>query len=90
MPNRVQTSHKRKRRKDLYVQRKQLQEGVDLCKLNISNYLSETELLISQGHLGHAVIFAEFAVEEFGKILAVKRAFELDSNDPFRIKASNF
>jgi hypothetical protein len=67
-----------------------MQEGIDLCKLNITNYLSEAELLISQGHLSHAVILTEFAVEEFGKILVIKRAFELDSNDPFTIKASKF
>ena len=47
-------------------------------------------MLISQGHLGHAVTLTEFAIEELGKIIVIKRAFELDSGDPFRIKASKF
>lgn len=75
---------------DLYVPRKQMQEGIDKCKCNITDYLSETELLMSQGKLNHAVILVEFAIEEFGKILVIKRAFDLDSNDPIRISAKKF
>jgi hypothetical protein len=79
-----------KRHKNLDVKRSQLQEGVDLCKTNVSTYLIETNLLISQGYLGHAVIFTEFAIEELGKALLIKEAFRFDQNDPFKIEASKF
>ena len=35
-----------KKWKDLYTPRNQVQEGVDKCKQNIADYLSETELLM--------------------------------------------
>jgi AbiV family abortive infection protein len=76
--------------KDLSVNRGQMLEGIKKCKENITDYLLETELLMSQGKIGHALILAEFAIEEFGKILVIKRAFELDQNDPFVIKGKKF
>jgi AbiV family abortive infection protein len=79
-----------KKWKDLYIPRNQVQEGVDKCKQNITDYLSETELLMSQGKLDHALILIEFGIEEFGKILIIKRAFESDPNDPFKITAKKF
>ena len=76
--------------KDLSVPRKMMQEGIDLCKKNITDYLQEAELFISQGRLNHATILVEFAVEEFGKMLIIKRAFALDLNDPFTMRGKKF
>jgi AbiV family abortive infection protein len=72
------------------VKRCQLQDGIDLCKRNVSDFLNETETLISQGRPSHALIFAEFAIEELGKILVIKHAFNLDPNDPFKIMGKEF
>ena len=83
-------SAKKKKYKDLYVSRNQFQDGINKCKRNITDYLSETELLMSQGRLSHATILLEFALEEFGKVLVMKRAFELDPNDPFKISGDKF
>ena len=81
---------KPKKYQDIHVARNQLQEGIDKCKLNVADYLSETELLMSKGKFSHATILVEFAIEEFGKILVIKRAFELDPNDPFKIRGDKF
>jgi AbiV family abortive infection protein len=45
---------------------------------------------MSQGKLDNALILIEFGIEEFGKILIIKRAFESDPNDPFKITAKKF
>ena len=79
-----------KNRKDLYVPRTKLQEGIDKCKRNISDFLSEAELLMSENRLNHAVVMVEFGIEEFGKILMLKDAFALDLSDPFKVEGENF
>ncbi len=77
-------------RKDLFVQRKQFQEGIDLCKTNVANYHDETETLLSKGQVAHGLIFVEFAIEEFGKLMVIEKAFNKNTNDPFRIKSDDF
>jgi AbiV family abortive infection protein len=51
-----------------------IKEGIDLCKSNIIDYLTEAKLIISQGRAYHAVISVEFALEEFGKLLLIKES----------------
>jgi AbiV family abortive infection protein len=76
--------------KDKLIPRKMMQEGIDKCKDNITNFLSDAELIMSSGRLNHAYIMVEFAIEEFGKIMLIRDAFAKDPNDPFRIDGRVF
>ena len=61
------------------IPRVRIQEGVDLCKKNVNDFLDTAEILNKTHRTLHAFITAEFALEEFGKIQILKEAFE-DSN----------
>jgi AbiV family abortive infection protein len=76
--------------KDKLVPRKMLQEGIDKCKNNVNDFLSDAELIMPSGRLNHAYVMVEFAIEEFGKIMLIREAFTKDSNDPFKIDGQVF
>jgi AbiV family abortive infection protein len=66
-----------------------IQEGIDLCKKNIADYLSDAKIIANEGRLNHALISAEFAVEELGKILLLKEYLRSGIN-PAEINGKNF
>lgn len=58
-----------------------MQEGIDLCKKNISEFLEDARLLVEAGRLQHALVSVEFAKEEFGKIVMLREASVRDKSD---------
>jgi AbiV family abortive infection protein len=64
------------------VPRARMQEGIDLCKTNISDFLKDARLILAQNRLNHAYVITEFAVEEFGKAAILKEAWATSSTDP--------
>jgi AbiV family abortive infection protein len=67
-----------------------MQEGIDKCKENIADYLHETKLIVKEGKLYHAVISAEFALEEFGKLLLLKDIMRDDPSPNVTIDGKQF
>jgi hypothetical protein len=53
-----------------------VQKGIYKCKDNIADYLKDSLLISNTCRLYHAIISLEFALEEFGKILLLKEAFD--------------
>lgn len=82
---------KRKRCEDIVrsVPKKLMQQGIDLCKRNITDFLSEAQLTITKGKLNHACISVEFAIEELGKILVLRDAMKSVA-DPVFINGKEF
>ena len=75
---------------DKLIPRKLVQEGIDFCKRNITDFLADAKIIIAEGRINHAYVMVEFAIEEFGKIIMIKEAFNSDLNDPFRVKGEVF
>lgn len=75
---------------DKLIQRKLLQKGIDLCKANITDFLKDAQLIMAEGRTNHAYVIVEFAIEEFGKIIMIKEAFNSDLNDPFKVNGEVF
>jgi AbiV family abortive infection protein len=64
------------------IPRAKMQDGIDLCRKNVNDFLDTAEILNKAHRTLHAFIAAEFALEEFGKIQILKEAFEKSSSDP--------
>lgn len=54
------------------IQRTVLEEGVELCKKNILDYLEEARVIAETGSLNHAYVLVQFAIEELGKALCLE------------------
>jgi AbiV family abortive infection protein len=67
------------------IPRARIQEGIDLCKKNVNDFLDTAEILNKTHRSLHAFIAAEFALEEFGKIQILKEAFEDSNSDPVEV-----
>jgi AbiV family abortive infection protein len=72
--------------RDRVVPRAKMPEGIDLCKVNITDFLKDAKLLIDNSTLSHAYISVQFAVEELGKILIFRNKLKTDASDPLVIK----
>ncbi len=55
-------------------------EGIQLCKDNIADFLSDARNVLANGKPYHAYILFEFALEEFGKIIMLKEARDDPNN----------
>jgi len=75
---------------DKLVPRKLMQQGIDVCKRNITDFLADAKLIMDDGRINHAYVMVEFAIEELGKIIMIKEAYNSDLNDPFRVKGEVF
>lgn len=53
------------------IPRAKIQDGIDLCKKNIFDFLTGAESLLSANNLNYATVSVEFAIEEFAKILVL-------------------
>lgn len=71
------------------IPRSRMQEGIDLCKKNILDYLQDARAIAKEKRLHHATISAEFAIEELGKILLLKQSLE-NNSDPVEIDGEKF
>jgi AbiV family abortive infection protein len=67
-----------------------MQEGIDLCKSNVSDFLKDARLVIADSRLNHAYVITQFAIEEFGKIVMLKEALASTKTDPLLLKDSIF
>ncbi len=54
--------------------------GINLCKENIADFLSEARVVLANDKPHHAYVLFEFALEEFGKILMLKEALAEPNN----------
>jgi len=75
---------------DKLIPRKLMPEGIELCKQNIVNFLSEAQLILATGRVNHAYVMVEFAIEELGKIQMLKEALKLQTIDPVIVKGKVF
>lgn len=67
-----------------------MQEGIDLCKKNILDFLEDARLLIERGRLNHAFVSVEFAIEELGKIVMLKEALTSSDAEPVLVEEDVF
>jgi len=67
------------------IPRKLIQQGIDLSKSNVTDFLCDSKLIIAEGRLNHAYVLVEFAIEEVGKIVMLKEALGLSTNDPVEV-----
>jgi AbiV family abortive infection protein len=67
-----------------------MQEGIEKCKNNITDYLKDASLIAQAGRYYHAIISLEFALEEFGKILLLKETMNNCKGDSININSNEF
>jgi AbiV family abortive infection protein len=72
------------------IPKAKIQEGIDLCKSNVVDFLKDAKLIIAEKRLNHAYVMVEFAIEEFGKAILLKEALEQNKSDPIIVKESVF
>jgi AbiV family abortive infection protein len=58
------------------------QDGIDLCKKNVLDYLNEAKMIIRKGSLHHAYVSVQLAIEEMGKAIWLKDELKNSSTDP--------
>lgn len=67
------------------IPRSLFKEGIDLCKKNILDYLTEAKIIAQKAFLPHAYVLVQFAIEELGKIKLLQDKLEESNNDPVEI-----
>jgi AbiV family abortive infection protein len=72
------------------IPKAKIQEGIELCKSNIRDYLKDARLIILEGRLNHAYIFVQLAIEEFGKTVMLKEALQSATSDPILVSHTVF
>ena len=72
------------------VRRTLMQKGIDLCKGNITDFLQDALIIAKEKRLCHAVISAEFALEEFGKLLLLRDSMNNVVTDVISIDGKEF
>jgi AbiV family abortive infection protein len=70
------------KKEDRVIPRKSIPQGIEYCKRNIIEFLKDARMVINSGTLNHAYISVQFAVEELGKILMIRKKFLTDASDP--------
>jgi AbiV family abortive infection protein len=58
-----------------------IQEGIKLALEKCDEHLASAEILASRGALGSAVVSLEFAIEEFGRAIALIEKYKAGSED---------
>lgn len=61
------------------------QEGIDLCRENVLDYLNEAKIIARKGLLHHAYVSVQLAIEETGKAIWLKDELNNSSTDPVNI-----
>jgi len=72
------------------IPRNIVQEGIDLCKKNVADYLDDARTIISKGRLCHAYLSVQLAIEELGKAVILKEEYQKSGNDPIPVDAAVF
>ncbi len=71
------------------IPKSRLQDGINRCKENVTDFLLDVRLIADAGRFDHAIISLEFALEEFGKALLLKEALK-NKSDPVTINGVEF
>lgn len=58
------------RKEDRIVPRAKMQQGIDLCRINVADFLEDAKLVIAENRLNHAYVSVQFAIEELGKLVS--------------------
>lgn len=66
----------------LKIPRNLFQDGIDLCKKNVLNYLNEAKMIARKGSLHHAYVNVQLAIGEMGKTILLKDGLQKSSTDP--------
>lgn len=74
----------------LKIPRKLFQDGIDLCKRNVQNYLEEAKIIARKGFLHHAYVSVQLAMEETGKIIWLNEELKNSSTDPVDVPNAIF
>jgi AbiV family abortive infection protein len=72
------------------IPRSRVQEGIEYCKKNVSDFLDDARMMMSKERLNHAYLSVHFAIEEFGKAAILSEAYRLSTDDPIPINAAVF
>ena len=72
------------------IPRNLVQEGIDLCKKNVADYLDDARTIISKGRLCHAYLSVQLAIEELGKAIILREECQKSSTDPLSVDAAIF
>ncbi len=72
------------------VPRTLMQDGINLCKKNILEYLNDSLIILEQKRFSHALISAEFALEELGKLLLLRENLRNTKTDFIIIDGKEF
>ena len=67
------------------IPKNKFQDGIDMLKININNFLDSAEIQIIHDKLNQANILTEFSIEELGKILMLKDEYEKQKSDPVKL-----
>jgi AbiV family abortive infection protein len=67
-----------------------MQDGINLCKQNVTQFLDDSRLVIAQGRLNHAYILVQLGIEELGKIVILNEATDSATTDSIEVDASVF
>ena len=62
------------------IPKEKMQEGIELCKRNIADYLKDARLVIGKGRLNHAYVSVQLSIEELGKIRMLREALSDNKN----------
>lgn len=72
------------------ILRAKMQEGISLCKANVSDFLKDARLIIAEKRLNHAYVIVEFAIEELGKAVMLSEALKKSKSDPVIVEGRVF
>jgi AbiV family abortive infection protein len=67
-----------------------MQEGIDLCKSNITHFLDDAKILMKEGSAENAYVLVQFGIEEWGKIIMLKEALSNSDSDPVLVDNTVF
>lgn len=79
-----------KNSKNLSIPREKMEEGFDLCRKNVLDYLQDARLIIGEGRLNHALVSVQFSIEELGKIRMLREALNKSAQGNVLVKESVF
>jgi len=60
-------------KKNLLIPISSVQKGIEYCKVNVRGYLDDAKALLTKRRIGHAYVSVQFAIEELGKALLLKK-----------------
>jgi len=72
------------------IPRNKMNEGIKACERNVLDFLQDAKLVIEKGRLNHAYVSVQFAIEELGKLVILKDAFNTSKSDNILVEETVF